>query len=79
MQAEVSVKESVIRILDELPPERISEVLDFALFIKERTKAEVRKSQKPEVKAAPVESLKALAGLVALGGDAVEDADKCYE
>jgi len=31
------LRETVNQVLDELPPEQIAEILDFALFLKHRT------------------------------------------
>jgi hypothetical protein len=79
MTVAVSMKESIMKVINELPPERVAEVLDFALFLKERGQAKSQKFLKPEVKTAPIENLKALVGLVSLGGDALEDTERCYE
>ena len=74
MQTVASLKENVIRILDELPSERIAEVLDFALFVKGRVGPQERK-----VKTIPAAHLDALVGLVAWGGDALADTERLYE
>ena len=71
-----SVKDEVIRLLDTLPEERIAEVLDFALFVQARN----RKVQHEQViKSVPAENLNALKGIVAVGGDAVEDVERLYD
>lgn len=73
-----SLRESVIRILDELPPESIAELLDFALFLKSRSQTR-RGVQKPQLKTAPASRLDGLVGLVAWGGDALVDTEGFYE
>jgi hypothetical protein len=40
--ATVYMKEAVVRVLDELPSERVTEVLDFALFLKQRSQTSPR-------------------------------------
>lgn len=75
-----SLKEDVIDILDQLPQERLAEVLDFALFVKtraQRTTTQNRTLVRPE--AVPQADLMALKGIVAWGGDAVEDAERLYD
>ncbi len=72
--ANVSTKEAVLRVLDELPQERINEVLEFALFIRARSHG-----LKPDLTVPAVPVLEPLVGLVAWGGDAVVDAERLYE
>lgn len=74
-----SLKEAVIRVLEELPSERVTEVLDFALFLKQRSQAEDRPSQRLVVKAIPAARLDLLVGLVSWGGDALTDTERLYE
>lgn len=72
-------KENVINALDELPGDRLGEVFDFVMFLKQRKQAEPGVSTMPVLKAAPVQQLKELIGLVAWGGDAVADTEQLYE
>jgi len=74
-------KEAIIRVLDELPSEGVAEVLDFALFLKQRLQAQLRlrQPQKLVVKTIPAAHLDALVGLVAWGGDALADTERLYE
>ncbi|MBU0510225.1 MAG: hypothetical protein KKD28_04180 [Chloroflexi bacterium] len=74
----VELKEAVVKVLDELPSERIAEVLYFAVFMKERAGEEKRISRIP-LKSMPANHLKYLVGLVAWGGDALEDAERLYD
>jgi|tagenome__1003787_1003787.scaffolds.fasta_scaffold14263604_1 hypothetical protein len=66
-----SLKDDVINVLDQLPQERLAEVLDFALFVKSRAGHSV--SQR--VVAEHADELK---GLVAHSADAVEDVERLY-
>lgn len=73
-----SVKEEVIRLLDDLPEERIAEVLDFTLFVKTRNRtSQLQREQL--IRHVPAENLNALKGIVSWGGDAVEDAERLYD
>jgi hypothetical protein len=67
----LKLKEAIIEVLNELPEERIAEVLDFAVFLK---------THRPEgglptrtLSTVPASQLTLLTGIVAWGGDAVED------
>jgi D-alanine-D-alanine ligase-like ATP-grasp enzyme len=66
-----SLKDDVINVLDQLPQERLAEVLDFALFVKAR----VQNSTSQRVVA---ENADALQGIVARSGDATEDIERLY-
>ena len=73
MQAQnIDRKEAVIRVLDDLSDEQLAEVLDFALFLKQRRQTRV------EVKGVPASQLRPLVGIIAVGGDAVEDSEQLY-
>ena len=74
-----SLKEAVIRVLEELPSERVTEVLDFALFLRQRLQAEDLPSKRLVVKAIPAARLYPLVGLVSWGGDALADTERLYE
>ena len=74
-----SLKEAIIKVLDELPSEQLAEVLDFALFLKQRARVERQKLQQPVVKSIPANHLDALVGMVAWGGDALADTERLYE
>jgi hypothetical protein len=73
------LKEATLRILDELPRERIAEVFDFALFVKEREAKKGMTVHRPIVQVMPAAQLDALVGLVAWGGDAVADTERLYD
>jgi len=79
MLASVEMKASLMKVVDELPSAQVAEVLDFAMYLRERARPKLEPSLKPEVKDVPIESLRALVGLVSWGGDALEDTEKCYE
>jgi len=79
------IKEAVQRVLDDLPAEKIAEVLDFALFLKarwtaqEESKATVPESTELILHTLPAAHLDRLTGLVAWGGNAVADAERLYD
>ena len=79
MTTATSLKEEVISVLDQLPADRLAEVLDFALFVKARAQrsTQYRTFVRPE--AVPRSDLMALKGIVSWGGDAVEDAERLYD
>jgi len=66
-----SLKEDVIDILDQLPQERLAEVLDFALFVKSRA----RNNESRHVVA---KNADALADIAAHSVDTVEDIERLY-
>ena len=73
------LKEATLRVLDELPRDRVAEVLDFALFVRQR---EGRGSGAPRGQVVPsvsVTQLDGLVGLVAWGGDALTDTERLYD
>jgi hypothetical protein len=84
MSSEHSVKQAVLRALDELPREKVEEVLDFVLFLKTRRpkdSAQVTAVQEPSgllLRTLPASHLDSLTGLVAWGRDAVA-AERLYE
>ena len=75
------IKRAVERALDELPAEKVAEVLDFAQFLKARWNQEAAQGVAgPEptrlvLRTVPASHLDRLVGLVAWGGDAVADAE----
>lgn len=66
-----SLKDDVMNILDQLPQERLAEVLDFALFVKSRTGNNVSQQ-------AVAENADALPGIIAHSVDALEDVERLY-
>jgi hypothetical protein len=78
------IKEAVRHTLDELPAEKLGEVLDFVLFLKERETAQDGpgvQAQSPTaliLHTLPASHLHGLTGLVAWGGDALSDAERLY-
>ncbi len=69
-------KQALIRVLDELPSEKRAEVLDFALFLKERR---TQGGGGLILRTVPASHLDALIGLVAWGGDALADTERLYD
>ena len=79
MQArDVDPKEAVIRVLDDLSSEQLAEVLDFALFLKQREQAKSQAERRREVVSVPASQLRPLVGIISVGGDAVEDSERLY-
>ncbi len=77
--SQLSNKEALIKIIDELPAEKVTEILDFASFIKERIKVEPFDKFEVTVKTASADHYKSLAGIVKWGGDALEDSEHLYD
>src|SRR2546429_216073 len=78
------IMEAVRHTLDELPAEKLGEVLDFVLFLKERETAKDRRRVQAQPPTAlilptlPASHLPSLTGLVAWGGDAIADSERLY-
>ena len=85
MLSEQHLKQEVLRTLDELPREKIIEVLDFVKFLKMwevkdiATEVHVQESANFILRTVPASHLDSLTGLVAWGGDAVADAERLYD
>ncbi len=75
----LTMKTNVLQILDELPAERVAEVLDFALFLSRRRQNAVASASTPTLPTIPAAHVMPLVGLVAWGGDAVTDTERLYE
>ena len=79
------IKAAVQRALDDLPAEKIAEVLDFALFLQARWTAQKKSQAMPPestqlvLHTLPATHLDRLTELVAWGGDAVADAERLYD
>jgi hypothetical protein len=70
-----SLKESIFKVLDKMPEDKVAEVLDFALFVNSRKQPE----KKNIVKRGSFEEFESLAGIVSLGGDAVIDCENYWD
>jgi hypothetical protein len=75
METYEALKDSVIKVLNELPPSEVAEVLDFARFVQ----AKNQKKRQAVLKTGSFDDLQPLVGMVALGGDAVVDCDNLEE
>lgn len=62
-------------LLDELPDTEIREVYHFTIFLHNQRKKE---DVAPELPTVPVSHLKSLAGLIEVGGDALQDTEDLY-
>jgi len=76
---EIVIKEKIARMLDEIPAEKMVEILDFATFIREHSLPSTNLTHPPVVKAVPAKRLRQLAGMVSWGGDAMMDTERLYE
>ena len=74
---EISPKEALVKMLDELPPEQVTEILDFATFVKERVRNH-RNNYRARVRAVPATHLDSLVGRVAWGGDALAETEDLH-
>jgi hypothetical protein len=73
------LKEATLRVLDDLPQDRVAEVLDFALFVRQREGRKAGAPRDRSVPSVPATQLDGLVGLVAWGGDAVADTERLYD
>lgn len=73
------IKDDVINALGDLPADHLNEVLDFVLFLKQRTQLGLQPLQKLVIHSAPASHLDGLVGLVAWGGDALADTERLYD
>jgi hypothetical protein len=69
--AGVNLKQQLMRELDELPTDKLIEVLDFVVFLRTR--------KVPFIPSIPASSLDRLTGLVAWGGNALADTERLYD
>lgn len=81
MVSEHNLKQAVLQTLDELPREKIVEVLDFVRFLKTQgvSAIDTQETTNLIVRTFPASHLDSLTGLVAWGGDAVVDAECLYD
>jgi hypothetical protein len=73
------LKGATLRVLDDLPRERVAEVLDFALFVRQREGKESGIQRDQIVPSVSAAQLDGLVGLVAWGGDALTDTEHLYD
>jgi hypothetical protein len=74
MQTYAELKASVIKVLNELPQDKVAEVLEFVLLIRSRIEKE-----RGIIKNGSSQTLKSLIGCLDLGGDAVADAENYWD
>jgi len=75
----IVIREKITEILNELPVEKMAEVLDFATFVKERSQPPSGTVHRLMIKTVPAEQLRSLTGIVAWDGDALADTERLYE
>jgi hypothetical protein len=73
------LKEATLKVLDDLPQDRVAEVLDFALFVRQREEGKSGMARDWSVPSVPATQLDGLVALVAWGGDAVVDTERLYD
>ena len=73
------VRRHIAEIVEELPPEKAAQVLEFARFVRQQMTGEREMSEMPALVTVSAAQLEGLVGLVALGGDAVADAERYDE
>jgi hypothetical protein len=79
MQHALIYRETLDKLLDDLPEEKVLELIDFASFLRDKLKNTSCDPHRIFVKAMPVEQLQMLSGTVAWGGDALDDTERLYE
>lgn len=72
----MSLQREVLEELEGLPRESVAEVLDFVVFLKERSRRGRPQGELPFV---PASQLDHWTGLVSWGGDAVTDSECLYD
>jgi hypothetical protein len=82
---EQEIKREVEEALKELPLDKMGEVLDFILFLKERhTEGDLQEASERDAAISPLRTMPAshldqLTGLVEWGGDAFADSERVYD
>ena len=78
-----AIMPQLLHLLDLLPPAKQSEVLNFARFLHQQTRTTVSADAATgltiDVRLVAPANLVELTGLVALGGDALEDTEAFYD
>jgi hypothetical protein len=78
--ATTTIRPELLRLLDDLPQSKQVELLNFARFLREQATGTRHQGLEPlKLRSVPSDSLTRLTGLVALGGDAVIDAEALYD
>ncbi len=70
------LKQRVVQELEKLPPEKLGEVLDFVVFLGNRTAWDEIHIPAPFL---PASHLDGLVGLVTWGGDALAESERLYD
>jgi len=76
MLQEQSFKQELFSIIEQLPPDKIRVMLEIGRSIKFEVENINKEDYQPNV--GTMESLESLKGIVALGGDALEDAEEYW-
>lgn len=74
------IRPELLRLLDDLPQPKQVELLNFARFLRQQTTAtDEQRENAVTLHGVPADTLFHLTGLVALGGDAVQDTEALYD
>lgn len=74
--AEHEMKNRLVQELEKLPIEKLEEVLDFVVFLRNRLTLEKINTSVPFL---PASHLDGIMGLVAWGGDSLADSERLYD
>jgi hypothetical protein len=74
-----AIKNRIIEVLNELPAEKMVEILDFAAFVRQDIQSRTGATRRLVIKKVPIAQLRSLTGIITWGGDAVADSERLYE
>ena len=74
-----TLRKTLPKAAEELPGEKVLELIRLAESFAKSEEAASRRSRGPVLQAVSVSRLRELTGSVAWGGDALEDAERLYE
>ncbi len=76
-----AIKEKIIEVMNELPAEKMIEILDFAAFVRQNFQHRniARNLTTPKIEEIPAARLRLLTGIIAWGGDALIESERLYE
>jgi hypothetical protein len=72
------IKEHVVRVVNALPPDKLTELLDYAIFLQYGEKGKPPRKAKANIPIVPARRLFEAAGLVSWGGNALKDTERIF-
>jgi hypothetical protein len=72
------IKEHVVRVVNALPPDKLSELLDYAISLQSGKKGKPTRKAKAGIPLVPARRLFEAAGLVDWGGNALKDTERVF-